>query len=310
MMMHQPTFFFPSHQDRTTFEAVATDHLRLSGVYWGTAALACMGTLAALDADETAAFVSSCARDGGACYGGGERHDGHLLHTLSAVQVAALIDRMDIIDGDAIAAWVATLQQPDGSFTGDAHGEVDTRFSYCALSLLSMLGRLDAVDVGAAGDYVLKCANFDAGFGATPGGESHAGQVFVCVAALAIAGRLADVDADALGWWLAERQAPGGGLNGRPQKLPDVCYSWWCLSALALLGRTHWIDGAALTAFILACQDPHGGGVSDRADDAADVYHTFFGVAGLSLLGHPGLDRIDPTYALPAAALARTAVGK
>ena len=98
----------------------------------------------------------------------------------------------------------------------------------------------------------------------------------------------------------------GGGLNGRPQKLPDVCYSWWCLSSLALLDRLHWIDGAALTAFILGCQDPHAGGISDRPDDAADVYHTFFGVAGLSLLGYPGLARIDPTYALPEAALART----
>jgi geranylgeranyl transferase type-2 subunit beta len=31
----------------------------------------------------------------------------------------------------------------------------------------------------------------------------------------------------------------------------------------------------------------------------ADVYHTFFGIAGLSLMGHEGLAAIDPTYALP-----------
>jgi len=30
-----------------------------------------------------------------------------------------------------------------------------------------------------------------------------------------------------------------------------------------------------------------------------DVFHTFFGVAGLSLLGYPDLEDIDPTYALP-----------
>ena len=143
---------------------------------------------------------------------------------------------------------------------------------------------------------------------------------------------------------LAERQTAGGGLNGRPQKLPDVCYSWWCLSALALLGRTHWLDRDALAHFILACQDPVAGGISDRPDDAADVYHTFFGGAGLSLLGwgreqggggegegggvgdrgaggaggeggtkppppRPLLAPIHPTYALTHAALARTAVG-
>ncbi len=30
-----------------------------------------------------------------------------------------------------------------------------------------------------------------------------------------------------------------------------------------------------------------------------DVYHTFFGIAGLSLMGRPGLAPIDPTFALP-----------
>jgi geranylgeranyl transferase type-2 subunit beta len=98
---------------------------------------------------------------------------------------------------------------------------------------------------------------------------------------------------------LCERQTRSGGLNGRPEKLQDVCYSWWCLSALSILGRLHWIDAPALTAFILDCQDEDGGGVSDRPDDAVDVYHTFFGVAGLALMGHPGLGRVDPTLALP-----------
>lgn len=46
-------------------------------------------------------------------------------------------------------------------------------------------------------------------------------------------------------------------------------------------------------------QDEHDGGISDRADDECDVYHTFFGIAALSLLGYPGLEAVDPVYALP-----------
>lgn len=46
-------------------------------------------------------------------------------------------------------------------------------------------------------------------------------------------------------------------------------------------------------------QDEFGGGISDRADDECDVFHTFFGIAGLSLMGYPGLVPIDPVYALP-----------
>lgn len=41
------------------------------------------------------------------------------------------------------------------------------------------------------------------------------------------------------------------------------------------------------------------GGISDRPNDEPDVYHTFFGVAGLSLMGFPGLKAVDPVYALP-----------
>ena len=41
------------------------------------------------------------------------------------------------------------------------------------------------------------------------------------------------------------------------------------------------------------------GGISDRPDDAVDIYHTYFGVAGLSLLEFPGVKPIDPAYALP-----------
>jgi geranylgeranyl transferase type-2 subunit beta len=30
-----------------------------------------------------------------------------------------------------------------------------------------------------------------------------------------------------------------------------------------------------------------------------DVFHTFFGVAGLSLLGYQGLEEVDPVYCMP-----------
>ena len=73
-------------------------------------------------------------------------------------------------------ADVSGLQQPDGSFAGDRWGEIDTRFSYCALSCLSLLKRLDAVNVPKAVEFIVRCRNFDGGFGSVPGAESHAAQ--------------------------------------------------------------------------------------------------------------------------------------
>jgi len=119
------------------------------------------------------------------------------------------------------------------------------------------------------------------------------------VAALAIGGALDDVDGNLLGWWLCERQLPCGGLNGRPEKREDVCYSWWVLSALSILKKVPWISREKLAKFILACQDDKDGGISDRSENMPDVFHTFFGVAALSLLDYPTFRAIDPIFALP-----------
>jgi geranylgeranyl transferase type-2 subunit beta len=70
------------------------------------------------------------------------------------------------------------------------------------------------------------------------------------------------------------------------------------------MGQVDWINADKLASFILKCQDGDDGGIADRPDDMADVFHTFFGIAGLSLLGHLHrgqrvFRQIDPVYALP-----------
>uniref|UniRef100_A0A803LQC1 Geranylgeranyl transferase type-2 subunit beta n=1 Tax=Chenopodium quinoa TaxID=63459 RepID=A0A803LQC1_CHEQI len=273
------------------FESVVMEHLRMNGAYWGLTTLDLLGKLQVVDQEQVISWLMQCQHESGG-FGGNIGHDPHILYTLSAVQVLALFDKIHILD-------VAKLQNEDGSFSGDIWGEVDTRFSYIAICCLSLLHQLDKIDVEKAVNYIVRCKNLDGGFGCTPGGESHAGQIFCCVGALAITGALHHVDKDLLGWWLCERQVKSGGLNGRPEKLPDVCYSWWVLSSLIMIDRVHWIDKEKLVEFILDCQDLEKGGISDRPDDAVDVFHTYFGVAGLSLLEYPGVKAVDPAYALP-----------
>lgn len=174
---------------------------------------------------------------------------------------------------------------------------------------LAILNRMDVIDVDKALAFVQSCQNTDGSYGRTPGAESHSGQVYTCVGALAITDRLDLANLDRLGAWLSERQLPNGGLNGRPEKLEDVCYSWWVMSSLAMIKRIHWIDKSKLTQFILQCQvsscagshdftdlskDTENGGISDRPGNMVDVFHTQFGVAGLSLLGYPGLKPVNP----------------
>jgi len=286
------------------FEYWASEHLRVSGLYWGMTAMAIMNATDEMDLKGALEFTLECQNtDGG--FGGNKGHDSHLLYTLSAVQVLAMMDKLDKVDTKKISSFVATLQRPDGSFTGDKWGEVDTRFSYCAVSCLSLLGTLDMINIKNTVEFILKCKNFDGSFGVVPGAESHAGQTFCCVGALAICNALDLIDTDLLGWWLAERQLKEGGLNGRPEKLADVCYSWWVLSSLSAINRQQWIDKDALIKFIFLCQDHEDGGISDKPGNVRDVYHTCFGLTGLSLLGYPGLAAVDPRYCMPTSTLNR-----
>lgn len=286
-------------KEKDSFMALAIEHLRMNGAYWGLTTLDILQNIAAVDQNEVISWVMSCWDEESGGFAGTVGQDPHLLYTLSAVQVLALLNRLDILNVEKVSKYVSGLQNVDGSFSGDVWGEVDTRFSYCAICCLSILRCLDKINVAKAVDYIVSCKNWDGGFGCFPGGESHAGQIFCCVGALSITGSLHHIDRDLLGWWLCERQCSDGGLNGRPEKLADVCYSWWVLSSLIMIDRVHWIDKSKLTEYILNCQDIENGGISDRPDNAVDVYHTYFGVAGLSLMEYPGLKPIDPAHALP-----------
>ncbi|KAF8745175.1 Terpenoid cyclases Protein prenyltransferase, partial [Rhizoctonia solani] len=269
-----------------------------------------MGQPTALDRDEMIEFVMSCWNEKEGGFGTFPGHDAHVLSTLSAIQILVMQNATDKLDKPRITDYLLSLQLPDGSFAGDRWGEIDTRFSLCASMALSLLGSLSKLDIEKTVGYIRKCRNFDGGFGPCEGGESHAAQVYVCLGTLAILDKLDEVDQSTLGWWLAERQLPNGGLNGRPEKLEDVCYSFWVLSSLAIIRRLHWIDSEALTKFILSAQDPESGGIADRPGDMADVFHTVFGVAGLSLLGYPGLVDLDPVYCMPAAIIEKLGLRK
>jgi geranylgeranyl transferase type-2 subunit beta len=286
---------------KTSYEYMVSFPIRTNTYYWGLSALYLLGGLDGLDPSEKAAIVSEIldsqtAEGGIAGHRGG---DAHVHYTLSGIQALILLDAFDRLDAERIVNWIKTLQLEDGSFQGDKWGEVDTRFVYCALASLALLGRLDAVDVRKAADWIRKCQNFDGGFGVIEGCESHAGQVFTSVGALVIAKAIDEIDKDALGFWLSERQDPKGGFNGRPEKLPDVCYSWWVGAPIAMIGKQNWVDADKLEEFVLSAQDTQDGGIADRPGNFADPFHTFLGVAGLTLFGKLDVPRMNPVYALP-----------
>lgn len=110
----------------------------MSGMYWGLTALDLMGKLEQADKQRVLEFIGQCQSDCGGISASVE-HDPHLLYTLSAIQILCIYDALDVIDIEKVVKYVKERQQPDGSFTGDYWGEVDVRFSFCAVATLSLL---------------------------------------------------------------------------------------------------------------------------------------------------------------------------
>ena len=77
-----------------SFEYYITEHLRMSGVYWGLAAMETLDASNKMKIDELIEFALSCQNEDGG-FGGNVDHDSHLLYTLSAVQILAICDALD-----------------------------------------------------------------------------------------------------------------------------------------------------------------------------------------------------------------------
>lgn len=63
----------------------------------------------------------------------------YLFKYFFSSQIACLLNREMDLPIEKIVMYVSKLQLDDGSFTGDKWGEVDTRYSFCALACLSLL---------------------------------------------------------------------------------------------------------------------------------------------------------------------------
>ncbi|KAI6952706.1 hypothetical protein KC329_g19164, partial [Hortaea werneckii] len=103
---------------RDELEYHLTEHLRVSGIYWGLTALHLLGHPDALPRNGVLDFVCSCLRENGG-FGAAQGHDAHMLYTVSAVQVLALIDGFEDLERRVengkmkIAKFISGLQQPN-----------------------------------------------------------------------------------------------------------------------------------------------------------------------------------------------------
>ena len=95
--------------DRQTesFEYWVTEHIRISGAYWGLSAMFLLGKEGMMDKDGICEHVRSCQHPCGG-FGGNIDHDPHMLYTLSAIQILVLYDKLDLIDVEGVVQCMHT----------------------------------------------------------------------------------------------------------------------------------------------------------------------------------------------------------
>lgn len=94
-------------------------------------------------------WLKTCQdQDGG--FGGNTGHDSHITCTHYAVLIAIMLGNFLKLTYKRSQNTFHLFNNPNGSFFGDKWGEVDTRFSYCALSCMTLINKIELVDVAKA----------------------------------------------------------------------------------------------------------------------------------------------------------------
>lgn len=229
----------------------------------------------------------------GGVAGGPNGQIGHAALTYAAVLVLALIEDYDTLARirHNLAAWFATLKQPDGSFAMHADGERDTRSAYSVLVVLKMLA-IDTPDLlSGTLEWVLSCQTYEGGFAGVPGTEAHGGYTFCAVGAVFLLDGTHRLPVEPLLLWLAARQLQvEGGFSGRTNKLVDACYSYWIGAVFAMMEcitrQSELFDRGALRCYLHNCCQGEGGGLIDKPGKGPDFYHTNYALCGLSIAEH------------------------
>ncbi|KAK3400505.1 terpenoid cyclases/protein prenyltransferase alpha-alpha toroid [Sordaria brevicollis] len=198
-------------------------------------------------------------------------------------------------------------------------------------------GWVEDIDVERLRGYILSSQTYDRGFAGNSQDEAHAGYAYCAIAALTLLDQddlddpnflLPPTPSDLLCCLdaLTKEKGPQGAVevafNGRTNKTADTCYFWWVGGALANLGwlqgydndgegpsngqppqKESLVDRASARRFLLTKMQHRIGGFGKSPGSPPDLYHSFFGLAVLGLLGHEGerdkLRRFDAGLAVP-----------
>ncbi|KAL1631910.1 geranylgeranyl transferase type-1 subunit beta [Neofusicoccum ribis] len=274
----------------------------------------CLQWLPRLQRAEDGSFGETLG-EGGRIEGG---HDTRFIYCAAGVRwilrgssVEGEVDGAQDVDVDAVVRCIRASETYDGGISEAAYHEAHAGFTYCAIGALALLGRLpsnagtppvsddpvvglsdpeltarwlvarqtlvldeeDTIDMSDGDDTDAAKTPADApqvvklhSLPSQPGHQEASAPQF-----------------DLLNW---------AGFNGRCNKIADTCYAWWVGGSLSMLGKIHLTSRSATRRYLLDKTQHLVGGFGKMPGDPPDIYHSFLGLAALSLLDEPGVKPI------------------
>ncbi|KAG0042437.1 Geranylgeranyl transferase type-1 subunit beta [Gryganskiella cystojenkinii] len=255
-------------------------------------------------------------------------HDtAHVTMTYTALMTLVLLgDDLSRVAKEPILRSLRRLQGEDGCFIPCVTDQQsDLRFVYSAAALSYLLNDWSGFDQERALKFIRDCNTYEHGFSQSPRQEAHGGTTYCAIATLGLLGgdaikdqkliaaeyaarerkneiqelsleeqlaRSGYVDKEGTRKWCIQRQTTG--FQGRTNKPTDTCYSFWVGGALAILGSYDLVNFEYNRGYLMETQHPGLGGFGKWPDMFPDVMHSYMGLAGLSLMGEPGLQPLNP----------------
>ncbi|XP_014203679.1 protein farnesyltransferase subunit beta [Copidosoma floridanum] len=266
--------------------------------YWILHSLQILGvTLEDEDYSKIVNFLSRC-QDAEGGFGGGPGQYSHLASSYAAINALCCIgteEAYNVINRPALQKFLKSLHNADGSFCMHKDGEIDIRGVYCALVVAKLTNVYTPELFENSEKWIAKCQNWEGGFSGCPGMEAHGGYAYCGLAALVLLGKTEVFNLPAFTRWIVNRQMRlEGGFQGRTNKLVDGCYSFWQGGAFPLIQTLlakeknvildNWLfNQAALQEYLLICCQHPIGGLLDKPKKSCDIYHTCYGLSGLSV---------------------------
>lgn len=83
-------------------------------------------------------------------------------------------------------------------------------------------------------------------------------------------------------------------MNGRANKVADTCYAFWVGASLHIMQQPDIFSHEAIREYLLVqTQHPVLGGFGKFPEDLPDLYHSYLGLAALSLAGSEQVKKLD-----------------